>query len=63
MEKIPLKRFFAKTKHFLGTCIKHLQYSRKALFSHILASFSKLIDFTINSLQKKWLSSFPVLLK
>ena len=55
MEKIPLKCFFAKTKHFLGTCIKHLQYSRKALFSHILASFSKLIDFTINSLQKKWL--------
>ena len=40
-----------------------LQYSRKALFPHILASFSKLNGFKTDSFQKKWFSSLSLLLK
>ena len=49
-------------KWIFCTLVMDLQYS-KALFPHILVSFSKLIDFTISSLQKKWLWSLSFFLK
>ena len=45
--------FCPKQNNFQDPCIKHLQYSRKALFPLISESFLKLIDFTINFFAKE----------
>ena len=45
--------FLAKEYSYHDACIKHLQYSRKAFFSRILASFSMLHDFTIDFFAKE----------
>ena len=50
-------------KRIFCTLVMDLQYSRKALFPHILASFSKLNGFKTDSFQKKWFSSLSLLLK
>ena len=45
--------FCPKQESFQNTCIKHLQYSRKALFLYILVRFSMLNDFKINFFSKE----------
>ena len=54
---------YSDHKRIFCTLVIDLQYSRKTLFPHILASFSKLNSFKIDSLQKKWFSSLSLLLK
>ena len=53
LEWIPLKCFSIKQDSFQDYCVKYLQCLRKALFSHILATFSKLNNFTINFFPKE----------